>query len=279
MSLLKRFEEKKKLSGSLELKDLAKIKEEIKTGLDELPTTEKTLIDMYTSDELTYAELYNLAEAGVISKEEADQINERYSVKKDLDKLVKKGVVGIQVDLTEAVKDIPSTNKIVDRSTSAKSTSVRQNMGFDRKYIKEFYESIGATKAIKVDPTQCPIFNGYVLFIAEDKEIGFFEGEGGRTYILPLKIILEQIKNPGSEDDIIRRAKSKSEFNKEKRYIRSTNHTKNWVKNTAEKAAQISTKMQRTDPKAKLFIAENTDLVRSSQLAYDKNVTIQNKTY
>ena len=141
--------------------------------------------------------------------------------------------------------------------------------------IYEFYSKIGAKSAIEIDGEECPVFDGYVIIPIIEKKIGFLEGDDGRTYILPLKIILEQINNPRGQMDLIGNATSRNDFNRDKRFVRSTNHTKNWVENTLKKAAEISTVMN--DEDVKLFKRKNKELIEIVRMSYDIRKISKNK--
>jgi len=255
-------EDGEEIPPKLSFEDLAEIKEDIQTGL-------KSLIDMYTSGELKYNELYRLAEVEVISEEEANQINERYNLSKDVEKLKLKGISGQPLENVFRPQQLPITS---DNNNNKKPrqnyNTSKGSFGFDSKYIVEFYKKMGANDVIQIDADKCPIFEGYSIIPIIDKKIGFLEGADGRTYILPLKIILEQINNPGSQMDLIGIATSRNDFNGNKKYVRSTNHTKNWVENTIKKAVELSPIM--TEKDAKNFKNDNIALVIAVRDSYER---------
>ena len=121
----------------------------------------------------------------------------------------------------------------------------------------------------QIDPDQCPVFEGYTLIPVIEKKICFLEGlDGTRTYILPLKIVLEQIKNPKGSLDLIGNATSRNQFNNNKKYIESANHSLNWGRNVAIKMAKVSPVMTTDDAKA--FIAQSTQILSKLEQSYKK---------
>lgn len=252
------------IPAKLNYNQLAEIKDDIITGLDQNNrNNQTTLLDLYLSCELSYSELYDLVAAGVISKVEADEINDRFSLEKGVAALEETGISG--QPLANLIKPMP--NPVPGPRPNPSPAPKRIAMGFDSKYIVEFYQKMGAKSIIQIDGEQCPVFDGYVIIPVIDKKIGFLEGDDGRTYILPLKIILEQINNPRGQMDLIGNATSRNGFNRDKRFVRSTNHTKNWVENTVKKAAEISPVMTPADVRE--FKKDNSRLIDDVRKSYD----------
>ncbi|MBQ3408382.1 MAG: hypothetical protein IJH12_04160 [Clostridia bacterium] len=273
MQLIEMTQEKESPKGEiipaeLSIGDLTEIKEDIVVGLDEDENKKSsrgtsTVLDLYLTNQLTYAELYELVNAGIISINEANEINDNYNLGKDIEKLKRKGISG--QPLTNLFNAKPAhVNLSPQKSTSSTSKS---SVGIDTKYIIEFYNKIGAKDIIQINPDQCPVFNGYVIIPIIAKKIGFLEGTDGRTYILPLKVILEQINNPKSNMDLIGNATSRNTFNGNKCYVRSTNHTKNWIENTIKKAEEISPVMTTAD--VKTFKKNNASLINAVHKSYE----------
>lgn len=249
----------------LTLQNLAEIKEDINTGLTrgniEIDPKTTTLLDLYLDGTIRYSDLYDMAAAGIISVEEADEINDHYNLDQGVAALEKTGVSG------QPLGNIFKPTPLPGPKPHPNPRPKRSAIGIDSKYIIEFYEKMGAKNIIQIDGNDCPVFDGYVIIPIVEKKIGFLEGEDGRTYILPLKIILEQINNPRGQMDLIGNATSRNDFNRDKRFVRSTNHTKNWVENTVKKAAEISPVM--TDKFVKTFRKNNARLIDDVRNAYD----------
>lgn len=258
-------------AGNLDFRHLIELKSDIVTGLDKTKKDKTTLLEMYSGDILSYAELYDLADAGVISMEDANNIEEKYNLRKDIEKLGEFGLVNVPIDDVCSEKATAKTGAIVSivNKGKSRSTSSRESIGIDRNPIFNFYKALGATKVIKVDPEKCPLFKDeYSLIIMEDKRIGFLESSNGRTYMLPLKIICEQRNNFGGELDIIGNSRSRSQFNQQKEYVRSTNHTRNWAINVLDKIAQLVPNAMSKDD-VKEFKKTNSDLIEEIQMSYD----------
>ena len=259
---------------ALTLSQLAEIKNDIVTGLDNDKRdgdNSTTLLDLYLDGTIRYSDLYDLVEAGVISKEEADEIDDHFNLDQGVAALERVGVSGQPIENLYRPEPIPGPKP----TPKPRPSTRREAVGIESKYIYEFYSKIGAKSAIEIDGEECPVFDGYVIIPIIEKKIGFLEGDDGRTYILPLKIILEQINNPRGQMDLIGNATSRNDFNRDKRFVRSTNHTKNWVENTLKKAAEISTVMN--DEDVKLFKRKNKELIEIVRMSYDIRKISKNK--
>lgn len=251
----------------LTLEQLAEIKEDIDTGLNKDNTQSgkkiTTLLDLYLDGTISYTDLYDMEAAGVISKEEADEINDHFNLDQGVAALERIGVSGQPLGNLFKPTPLPGPKPTPKPSPSPKRSAI----GIDPKYIIAFYTQMGAKNVIQINGDDCPVFDGYVIIPIIDKKIGFLEGDDGRTYILPLKIILEQINNPKGQMDLIGNATSRNAFNRFKQYVRSTNHTKNWIENTVTKAAEISPVM--TDDDVKTFKKNNARLIKAARQDYD----------
>lgn len=247
-------------NGKISLEQLSKIKSDVKAKSGK---NETDLTELYLSEDLTYAELYNLAEYGVISKEEADEINDKFNLREDLDKLRGKGIKGKPLDFL--YKDQPEKiidDKNIHDSTTRKKYSKGNSVSSNLKV--ELFKKLGGKEIIEVK--DCPLFDGYVMIPIEEKKVGILEGNG-RTYIMPLKIFIEQVKNPGSELDLIGNATSRNSLNRKKDYVSSVNHTKNWGVNVIKKMCKIS-----SDKKSKTaneLIESNRDILNQLSKSYD----------
>lgn len=247
-------------NGKISLEQLSKIKSDVKAKSSK---NETDLTDLYLSEDLTYAELYNLAEYGVISKEEADEINDKFNLREDLDKLRGKGIKGKPLDFL--YKDQPEKiidDKNIHDSTTRKKYSKGNSVSSNLKV--ELFKKLGGKEIIEVK--DCPLFDGYVMIPIEEKKVGILEGNG-RTYIMPLKIFIEQVKNPGSELDLIGNATSRNSLNRKKDYVSSVNHTKNWGANVIKKMCKISS--NKKSKTANELIESNRDILNQLSKSYD----------
>ncbi|MBR2704452.1 MAG: hypothetical protein IKE91_03185 [Clostridia bacterium] len=248
----------------LSYQNLAQIIEDIDIGLDEKGMTKSgrgtsTLLELYLTDRLTYSELYGLADAGVISIEVANEINEKYGIIKDWNLLKEKGVEG------SPIEDLTNSS---DTDNSQIQIYTRGAVGIDGGCILDLYIALGATEYLEIDTKKCPVFKDYVVIPVMDKKVAYLEGKDGRTYIVPLKIVLEQINNPNGTMDLMGNATSRKEFNRNKKYIRSANHTRNWGRKVVMKTADLpSVPMDKEEAKA--FIMDNLDIIRAIESSYD----------
>lgn len=255
------------IEPKLTIDNLAELKDDIITGLEKEGTVAlgdktTTLLDLYLDGTISYENLYDMKDVGIISKEEADEINDHFNLDQGVAALEKKGVSGQTLNNLFKSKPQPGPQP------NPKPNPRKDTVGIDETYIVEFYKKMGANSIIKIDGNQCPVFSDYVIIPIVSKKIGFLEGDDGRTYILPLKVILEQINNPRGEMDLIGNATSRNSFNSDKRYVRSTNHTKNWIENTVKKAAEISSAMSDND--VKTFKKNNAKLIDNVRQSYEK---------
>lgn len=264
MTRAKVDEDGKEISPKLNYENLAEIKEDINTGIDEKGSTKvdknsSTLLDLYLSDSLSYSELYSLAEAGVITVDIANEINEKYNLIKDWETLKDVGVKGSPIEtlLTSELGESAS-NSMVSKGV----------IGIDEDCIIDLYLALGAKEYLEVDAKECPVFKDYIIIPVMEKKVAYLEGKDGRTYIVPLKIVFEQINNPKGDMDLIGNAQSRTAFNSQKKHIRSANHTRNWGRNVVEKTADLpSVPMDKED--AKKFIAENLATIKAIEKSYD----------
>ncbi|MBQ3408383.1 MAG: hypothetical protein IJH12_04165 [Clostridia bacterium] len=248
----------------LSLENLAIIKDDINVGIDEKGVIKsaksgKTLLDLYLSDQLTYAELYNMANAGIISIDIANEINEKYNIIKDWESLKKVGVQG------NPIEDLITPQNSESNSGTSSSRDV---VGIDEGCIIDFYVALGAEEYLEIDAKKCPVFKDYIVIPIMDMKVAYLEGKDGRTYIVPLKIVLEQINNPNGTMDLIGNAASRNGFNSNKKHIRSANHTRNWGRRVVEKTADLpSIPMNKED--ANNFLRANHACIKAIENSYD----------
>lgn len=248
--------------SQLSFENLAKIKSDIKTGLDKSSKNGTGLVDLYLQGQLTYNELFGLADAGIITIDEANEINEKYDLAKKWEKLKKQGIFGSDIEGEEQSQKLNKTSKAGDVPTSGVA-------GIDEQYIWAMYEALGATEYLSIDSNKCPVFKDYVVVPIMEKKVAYLEGKDGRTYIVPIKILLEQINNPNGKLDLIGNAESRNGFNSNKQYIRSVNHTKNWGSNVVMKATEIPG-VSFTRDEAKKFLASNNSIIQDILNSYNK---------
>ena len=247
--------------AELTYENLAEIKGDIETGIDDKGITKKgksrtSLLDLYLSDELSYSELYDLVKANVISMDVANMINEKYNLIKDWDKLKEKGVEG------KSILDMTNPSPVPG------PIGPGEVVGIDEGCIIDFYIAMGAKEYLEIDPKQCPVFKDYMIIPIIEKKVAYLESTDGRTYIVPLKIVLEQINNPNGQMDLIGNARSRKEFNRQKAHIRSANHTRNWGRRVVQKTAELpSVPMSNED--AKEFISTHYGIISAIENSYD----------
>lgn len=253
------------ITPRLTYESLVEIKDDIVTGLDEKGMTKSgngssTLLDLYLNDKLSYSELYGLANAGVITMDIANEINEKYNYIKDWKTLKEEGVKGHPL---EGLLTPPEPNPEPGPHISKKA------IGIDEDCIIDFYIALGAEEYLEIDAKKCPVFKDYMVIPVMDKKVAYLEGKDGRTYIVPLKIVLEQINNPKGDMDLIGNAPSRNVFNRQKEHIRSANHTRNWGRKIVKKTADLpSVPMNKED--AKKFIFDNSTIIKAIEDSYDK---------
>ncbi|MBP3708078.1 MAG: hypothetical protein J6J36_05675 [Clostridia bacterium] len=256
---------------TISLEGLAELKDEIKTGLEEdkiengAGKKETTILSLYLDNRLTYENLKAFADAGIISENEFYAIEEKYNVSEALTKLKQNGLFSKKV-----YKETESTSsRIIGPNESKKQAASIGNV-IDRELIKLFYEAIGMEPEdfVAVDATKCPIFEGYMLIPDVKRRLCYLEGDKGtRTYIIPLKYVIEQMEHPGSQNDIIGNSKSRRDFAKKLEAVgTSANHTANWGKNMIDKIAEVSARMTLEEKKA--FRKEHDDIIQAIADSY-----------
>ena len=254
-------EDGNEIPAKLTYENLVEVKSDIEIGIDEKGMSKKgknrtSLLDLYLSDRLSYSELYDLVKANVISIDAANMINEKYNLIKDWDKLKEKGVTGKSIlDMTGPM---PGPGPI----------SSGDVVGIDEGCIIDLYIAMGAKEYLEIDAKKCPVFKDYIIIPIIEKKVAYLEGKDGRTYIVPLKIVLEQINNPNGQMDLIGNARSRKEFNRQKAHIRSANHTRNWGRSVVQKTADLpSVPMSKED--AKEFISTHYGIICAIEKSYD----------
>lgn len=247
----------------LTYENLAEIKDDIVTGIDEKGMTKSdngtsTLLELYLSDNLSFAELYGLMEAGVITIDEANEIDEKYGYIKDWEELKEQGVKGHPLERLLLPNPESDSRPGISKGT----------VGIDEDCIIDLYISLGAEEYLEIDSNECPVFKDYIVIPIMDKKVAYLEESGGRTYIVPLKIVLEQINNPKGELDLIGNAPSRTIFNSQKQHIRSVNHTRNWGRKLLQKTADLpSVPISKED--ADMFIIDNLTTIQAIEKSYD----------
>lgn len=252
------------------LEGLAELKEDINLGIDKeesgnsrdgITKKETTILSLYIENNLSYEQLKAFADAGIISEEEFNSIEEKYNVSEEIKRLKEEGLFSVIV-YGEPEKKDPQTIQF-DRYGKYKkpeASGLKMEKGIDRDLIKMFYEALGMEKEdfIAVDAAKCPIFDGYMLITDEKRRLCYLEGDKGtRTYIVPLKYVIDQVGE----------SKSRSEFAKKITNIgASANHTANWGKNMIDKIAALSSKMTLEDKKD--FKEEHGDIIQAIADSY-----------
>lgn len=255
-------------------KDLVIMSEEFIEIL-KLADDTKYIEELYTYGVLLYSDIYELSDRGVISKTQADEINEQFDIQAGLDKLKEKG--GIQgADFTAFDNYIGSGDRLNDividgKKAGRKVATTRKSHAYE-KFDKDLKENLWNVLNGGVEPERIPIKNhqafednDYSIIPIVDKKVVIFEGDG-RTLILPIKILLEQIDNKWSENDIVGRAKSRKDLAKNDKYVKSAYHSKNWAKKVVDNIASLD-----KDFNNKEFIKDNKELFDLLAESYEIN--------
>lgn len=235
----------------INLSDLYKLKEDI--DLEEIR-------NLYMSSSLNYAELYILADNGAISKEDADEINEDFDLQEAVWKLQQRGIRGKKIG--GQIESSRETSQIINPTTKRKITD-RIPRGLSPILKGELFDVLGGTIDV-IEFNEDHPFYGCVLIPVLDKKIGIIEGNG-RTCVVPLKIAIEYVENPGSEDDIFGNATRRNDVYLNKKYVSSINHVKNWGINLIKKVVERSSVLNPGDTK-KIIQEANQRIVNGKPL-------------
>lgn len=240
-------------SGELTLDNIAKIS----INLAEIKR-------MYNNNELAYVELSELAEHGIISQEEANEIKESYDIKADLELLRKKGGI-IGLDLEKNPKGADPINP--DDRPDIPDEHIKSGE-IDEELKKILFEALGSGEAVSV---RWNLFKGYKMYPFTNGKLRLAVLEGGKgdgaTYILPLKMVLEQVRG---ELGIFGRAVYRRDLTKDDENVRTAMHTKNWGKNIIKKMVELTPGMAQEE-----IVGQNKEFVNQivSEIAnsYDKS--------
>lgn len=215
--------------------DLVKLKDDISLS---------DLEELYLSETIKFTDLYGFVQDGIITEEDADEINEKFDLCEAIAKLRARGIKGIKTgSFVNTCKGgngatiVPSKVKKIAKKPGGLSPILKG----------ELFESLGgSTDVIEFDEDHP--FHGYVLFPIIDKKVGILEGDG-RTCVVPLKLAIEGANNPYSANDILGNVKSRTDFYNNKGYVSSINHTKNWGKHLVEAVVERSSVLKPGDTK------------------------------
>jgi len=197
----------------------------------------------------------------------ADEINGEFDLKKALETLKKSGIRGKQV-LQERTSNI----NIAPKNPALKSKKIAKKPGGLSPVLKgELFGVLGAGPDM-IDFNENHPFHGCSLIPIIDKKIGIIEGDG-RTCVVPLKIAIEYIENPGSADDIFGNATCRNDVYINKQYVSSINHTKNWGTNLIKAVVERSSELTSEDTKkirqsANEIIVNDKPLLEALQDSY-----------
>lgn len=219
---------------------------------------------MYNNNELTYVELSELAEHGIISQEEANEIKESYDIKADLELLREKGgIIGLDLEKNPNGSDPINPDDRPDiPDEPIKSGEI------DEELKKILFEALGSDEAVSV---RWNLFKGYKMYPFTNGKLRLAVLEGGKgdgaTYILPLKMVLEQVRG---ELGIFGRAVYRRDLTKDDENVRTAMHTKNWGKNIIKKMVELTPGMAQEE-----IVGQNKEFVNQivSEIAnsYDKS--------
>ena len=95
-----------------------------------------------------------------------------------------------------------------------------------------------------------------------EKKLALLEGDG-RTYILPLKIVLEQVEHKGSENDLIGNATYRSDLYTNTEYVRTANHAGNWGRNVIKRMGELNPTID-----VKKLLEDNGDILTALEQQY-----------
>ena len=209
--------------------------------------------ELYKSEQLSYEDLDLIMKFKLITLEEFDKIQNEYDVEKELFKLMEIGVISgnEQEGLSESRRFKP--HETDDNSKKVK----RAQLTTSDKSKNEFYNSLDK-EYISLSIVNGP-YKGYEVIVFKNLKVALLEyseltDKQGGSVVLPIKVVLEQVK-PTSEEDIIRNAKTRTELKKNK-FARPAVHTKNWAVNVIKKMAETNPMID-----AKALISENRKII------------------
>lgn len=235
------------LAGYYETQDLIKFYKAGKINIENLNKLKNyfdidKINESYLSGKLDYEDLFGaFVKSGIIDYETASKINDKYDIELALEKLRKNGgIIGQDIDLTRSVQDRNSYNKNSNTKNGQKGVyeknTVSELFNINNQLSNQLFESLGAGEKVKVC---CKLFDGYIMVPFVEKKLALLEGDG-RTYILPLKIVLEQVEHKGSENDLIGNATYRSDLYTNTEYVRTANHAGNWGRNVIKRMGELN---------------------------------------
>lgn len=243
-------------SGRISIENLSKLKSYF--DIDKIK-------ESYLSGKLDYEDLFGaFVKYGIINYETANKINDKYDIELALEKLRENGgIVGQDIDLARAAKDRSLQNKDSNNNNVPKAVYEKNTIGelfnINNQVSNQLFERLGAGEKVKVC---CKLFDGYIMVPFVDKKLALLEGDG-RTYILPLKIVLEQVEHQGSENDLIGNATYRSDLYNNTEYVRTANHTSNWGRNVIKRMGELNPTIDVNE-----LIEDNEDILTALEQQY-----------
>lgn len=258
------------LAGYYETQDLIKFYKAGKINIENLNKLKKyfdidKINESYLSGKLDYEDLFGaFVKSGIIDYETASKINDKYDIELALEKLRKNGgIIGQDIDLTRSVQDRNSYNKNSNTKNGQKGVyeknTVSELFNINNQLSNQLFESLGAGEKVKVC---CKLFDGYIMVPFVEKKLALLEGDG-RTYILPLKIVLEQVEHKGSENDLIGNATYRSDLYTNTEYVRTANHAGNWGRNVIKRMGELNPTID-----VKKLLEDNGDILTALEQQY-----------
>lgn len=267
------------LAGYYETQDLIKFYKAGKINIENLNKL-KSYFDIdkinesYLSGKLDYEDLFGaFVKSGIIDYETASKINDKYDIELALEKLRKNGgIVGQDIELTRSVQDRNSYNKNSNTKNGQKGVyeknTVSELFNINNQLSNQLFESLGAGEKVKVC---CKLFDGYIMVPFVEKKLALLEGDG-RTYILPLKIVLEQVEHKGSENDLIGNATYRSDLYTNTEYVRTANHAGNWGRNVIKRMGELNPTID-----VKKLLEDNGDILTALEQQYKERKEKKNR--
>lgn len=240
--------------GKIELEDLKSLKSNI--DIDKIKA-------LYLAEELSYGELFGLAKDGIIDLDIAKEINDEYDIEAGWQKLKERGgLFGRDIDLFRSAEDKMSPKRKARKKYERNEDSDYASKKIDEDLKKLLFESLGAGESIDVSGDLCGLFKSYKVIPFIEKKLAILEGDG-RTYILPMKVILEQVNNRGSKDDLIGNATYRKDLYSNKKYVRTAYHTLSWGRNVVKRMCELN-----EDLDSEKLISENEELLKEIESSY-----------
>lgn len=204
----------------------------------------KEVKKLYILKKISLDLLEDLTENGVLTEEQEMDIKNAYDIKADYEKLVQIGEVVSLDNLQEHRLEQTQPKPTIKHASRGNGTPK-----FPDKIGRSTRETL--LNLLGAEPEKLPVsgelFAGYHMYTILEHETAILEPDNGRakTFILPLRMVLEQVDAKGN--DILSTAKYKRDIENDPK-VKTAIHTAKWGRSVVRGMSELSDLFKQTNP-------------------------------